>query len=152
MTIQEATLNALCGDEVKYNLIMQRTRQADIVKMRFEIFIILYSQGFTQKSIGQFFKIERSAISYGIKKILNSSNSDLLQPISATLLREIYKSIPKENKGLIIEALRLKGYKFAEIGDWFNIKDKRARYLMGKETAKRELREFQERRKEIYKF
>jgi len=43
-------------------------------------------------------------------------------------------------------------FSFAKIGEWFNLDQKKARYLMIKEIKIKELAEFNERRKRIYKF
>ena len=62
---------------------------------------------------------------------------------------EIYKSIPKENTGLIIDALRTKGYKLREISNYLNMNYNTACNKM-KEAVER--RDFEERRKRIVKF
>ena len=145
--MKEAILNILNQDESKYLSIMQNTRQPNIVVERWQVWTELRKQDYSMKAIASHFGLRsHSTVWHGLKRI---ANKDTKQPITATLLRELYKSIPKENKGLIIEALNLRGYSCSEIGDWYNMTRNAVYYLMVKETSQRD---FEERRKKIVKF
>jgi len=69
--MKQDILNALCGDESKYNFIMQRTRQRDIVKLRWEVWYSLHSQKYSANSIAKFFNMSHATVLHGLNKINN---------------------------------------------------------------------------------
>ena len=150
--MKEDVLNALCGDGKKYNLIMQNTRQRDIVQLRWEVFVILSAQDYTTKQIAAFFNTSVGNVNHGLRQMIKIQDKGIREPISDTLINKICKYIPSDNIGLKIEALRLKGYLFREIETWFNLRRGQARNKMCSEVKKRELKEFEIRRKRIVKF
>jgi len=152
MTIEQSTLDHCNGNKDKVFSIMQKTQQPDILVNRNDIFFKLMKDGYSQKSIAEYFNMNKSTVSAALTRLLQNKNVGYSHEITATLIDEIYKSIPDDNIGLVVEALRMKQFSFAKIGEWFNIDQKRARYLMIKEIKIKELAEFNERRKRIYKF
>ena len=150
--MKQDILDALCGDEEKYKFIMQPIRKWGVAHLRWEVFVSLKAKGYIQQDIAAHFGIDRTAVTYGLKQALTNKNKYGLYPISATLLQQIYKSIPKDKIGLVIESLKHKNYTFVEIAKYFNMTSHKVRYLMMKEVDKRELAAFQERRKNFVKF
>ena len=68
--MKEDILNALCGDEQKYNLIMQRTQQRDIAHLRWEIWYILIAKGHPQYKIALYFNVTPPSVAHGFKRQL----------------------------------------------------------------------------------
>ena len=62
-------MNILEGDEKKYNLIMQKTRQADIVKLRREVWGSLHDKKYTALNIAKFFGNNHATVLHGLNKI-----------------------------------------------------------------------------------
>jgi chromosomal replication initiation ATPase DnaA len=67
--MKQDILNALCGDEVKYNSIMVKTRDRNIVKLRWEVWAILYAKKYTLMAIGEAFKMHYSTVLYGLRQV-----------------------------------------------------------------------------------
>jgi hypothetical protein len=147
--MKQEILTALNGDEDQYYSIMQKTQQSDIVENRNAVFLKLITLGFTQKQIAAHWELSRSGVSVALSRHTQNKRVGYSGEISATLMDEIYKSIPKDKSGLIIEALRLKGYSFRDIGTYLNINFSTCRSRMEVAT---EQRDFEERRKRIVKF
>ena len=147
--MKQEILTALHGDEDKYYSIMQKTQQSDIVENRNAVFLKLITLGFTQKQIAAHWELSSSGVSVALSRYTQNKRVGYSGEISATLMDEIYKSIPMDKSGLVIEALRLKGYSFRDIGTYLNINFSTARSRMQVAT---EQRDFEERRKRIVKF
>ena len=71
-------LNAVSGDVDKYNLIMQKTRQIDIVKLRWEVFAVLHCKGYKLEAIGRLFNMHHATVMHGLKKAFASRTNVVL--------------------------------------------------------------------------
>ena len=67
--MKQDILNAVNNNEVKYNSIMQKTRDRNIVKMRWEVFAILYAKKYTLMAIGKEFGMHYSTVLYGLRQV-----------------------------------------------------------------------------------
>ena len=76
--MKEDILNAVGGDEKKYNLIMQKTRQRDVVLLRWQVFATLHAKKYTLEAIGSIFNMHHATIIHGLKKAYVSDETRAL--------------------------------------------------------------------------
>lgn len=145
--MKQAILKLLNGDEVQYDYIMQKSRQIDIVTARWKIWALLIND-FESTEIAKYFKTGNPNILHGLKRLKDPIKTRL-EPISAVLMDEIYKSIPKKSKGLVIEELHNRGYTFKKIGDYFHLDAGTVRERMKRAVGVREIETI---KKKIVKF
>lgn len=77
--MKEDILNALSGDEKKYNLIMQTTRQRDIVQLRWEVWYSLHARKYSANSIAKFFNMNHATVLHGLNKMNNEVQLSQIQ-------------------------------------------------------------------------
>ncbi len=67
-TINQHTLEIVDFDIGKYNLILKKTRQKDIVLMRWAVFAELINRGVKQYQIALFFSTSDANVLHGLKR------------------------------------------------------------------------------------
>ena len=136
-------LNALCGDEKKFKLIMQRTNQSDIVKLRIQVWVILRAKGYTYGAIAKCFQMSDGAVWQGVDRLLNRPRRRDLEPISEDLVNKLMDRTSDDRKWLFYEITQL-GYSQADIVRYFNFNSASvSRYI---KAHLREIRLFEVRR------
>jgi len=75
-TMKQDILKALNGDYSKYEMIMQRSRKKDVVKLRREVWQVLRDNEYSDYGIAKFFGMRPSNITCGLIKINENISLD----------------------------------------------------------------------------
>ena len=145
--MKQDILNALCGDEAKYELIIQKTQQPDISRMRWEVFVILRLNGHKVKDIAKFFNQTPAAVRNGIKKTTNTKELEAQTKITS----EIINGLGVRDSDAIYEGLNNLGYSAGKIAKYYNTT--KSKVLSGIRRAKesKAIIELNNRRKSFVK-